>query len=103
MEAFGASTASRRARSAFVYDGDYFKLREVSVRYVLPESVALRMGASRATVYATGRNLWTWSRNRLIDPELSGVSFSGGLVLGSESSITLPPNRMYRLGFEVVF
>ena len=91
------------ARSAFVYDGDYFKLREVSVRYVLPESVALRVGASRTTVYATGRNLWTWSRNRLIDPELSGVSFSGGLVLGSESSITLPPNRMYRLGVEVVF
>ena len=91
------------ARSAFVYDGDYFKLREISVRYVLPESVALRMGAGRATVYATGRNLWIWSKNRLIDPELSGVSFSGGLVLGSESSITLPPNRMYRLGVEVVF
>jgi len=91
------------ARSAFVYDGDYFKLREVSVRYVLPESVAARMGASRTTLYATGRNLWIWSRNQLIDPELSGVSFSGGLVLGSESSITLPPNRMYRLGVEVVF
>ena len=91
------------ARSAFVYDGDYFKLREVSVRYVLPESVAARMGASRTTLYATGRNLWIWSRNRLIDPELSGVSFSSGLVLGSESSITLPPNRIYRLGVEVVF
>ena len=61
------------------------------------------MGASRTTVYATGRNLWIWSRNRLIDPELSGVSDSGGLVLGSESSVTLPPNRMYRLGVEVVF
>ena len=91
------------ARSAFVYDGDYFKLREVSVRYVLPEDIAASMGAHRATVYATGRNLWTWSRNRLIDPELNGVSFGGGLVLGSESSITLPPNRTYRLGVEVVF
>lgn len=91
------------ARSAFVYDGDYLKLREVSVRYVLPEGVAARMGAVRTTVYATGRNLWIWSRNQLVDPELSGVSFSGGLVLGSESSITLPPNRMYRLGVEVVF
>ena len=91
------------ARSAFLYDGDYLKLREVSVRHVLPEGIATRMGASRATVYATGRNLWIWSRNRLIDPELSGVSFGGGLVLGSESSITLPPNRMYRLGVEVVF
>ncbi|MDE2873001.1 MAG: TonB-dependent receptor [Gemmatimonadota bacterium] len=91
------------ARSAFLYDGDYFKLREVSVRYVLPEDVAARMGAHRTTVYAAGRNLWIWSRNRMIDPELNGVSFGGGLNLGSESSITLPPNRMYRVGVEVVF
>ena len=91
------------ARSAFLYDGDYFKLREVSVRYILPESFATRVGAGRATLYVSGRNLWIWSLNRLIDGELNGVSFGGGLHLGSESSVTLPPNRMYRLGVEVVF
>ncbi len=90
------------ARSAFLYDGDYFKIREVSVRYVLPEGIASRINANRATVYATSRNLWIWSRNQLIDGELNGLS-GGGLVLGSESSITLPPNRMYRFGVEVVF
>ncbi len=91
------------ARNAFVYDGDYFKLREVSVRYALPESIAERINASRATVYAAGRNLWIWSRNVLIDGELNGLTFGGGLALGSESSITLSPNRTYRLGVEVVF
>ncbi|MXW17834.1 MAG: TonB-dependent receptor [Gemmatimonadetes bacterium] len=91
------------ARNAFLYDGDYFKLREVSVRYFLPESFASRVGASRATLYLSARNLWIWSRNRLIDGELNGVSFGGGLQLGSESSVTLSPNRMYRLGVEVVF
>ena len=90
------------ARSAFLYDGDYFKLREVSVRYILPESFATRLSASRATLYLSGRNLWVWSRNHLIDGELNGLS-GGGLVLGSESSVTLPPNRMYRLGVEVAF
>ena len=39
------------ARSAFLYDGDYFKLREVSVRYVLPESIVQYAGASRGTIY----------------------------------------------------
>ena len=91
------------ARNAFLYDGDYFKLREVSVRYILPESFAARLGASRATLYVSGRNLWTWSLNRLIDGELNGVSFGDGLLLGSSSSVTLPPNRMYRLGVEVAF
>ena len=91
------------ARNAFVYDGDYVKLREVSVRYALPESITERINASRATVYAAGRNLWIWSRNVLVDGELNGLTFGGGLALGSESSITLSPNRTYRLGVEVVF
>ena len=91
------------ARTAFLYDGDYFKLREVSVRYVLPQGFADRLNASRATVYGAGRNLRIWSRNRLVDGELNGLTFGGGLALGSESSITLSPNRALRLGVEVVF
>ena len=90
------------ARNAFLYDGDYFKLREVSVRYILPESIATTVNASRATLYLSGRNLWIWSRNHLVDGELNGLS-GGGLVLGGESSVTLSPNRMYRFGVEVAF
>ncbi len=91
------------ARSAFLYDGDYFKIREVSVRYILPADVAGLLNANRATLYASGRNLWIWSRNQLIDGELSGTSNGGGLELGGESSITLSPNRTFKLGVEVVF
>ncbi len=90
------------ARTGFLYDGDFFKLREVSMRYVLPEGVAGAVGAGRATIYLNGRNLWIWSRNQMIDGELNGLS-GGGLRLGSESSITLSPNRTFRLGAEVVF
>ncbi|MDE2805806.1 MAG: TonB-dependent receptor [Gemmatimonadota bacterium] len=90
------------ARTGFLYDGDYFKLREVSLRYLLPEDWAGTVGAGRATVYANGRNLWIWSRNQMIDGELNGLS-GGGLRLGSESSITLSPNRTFRFGVEVVF
>ena len=91
-----------QARSAFLYDGDYFKLREVSVRYTLPESWAGTVRAGRATLYASGRNLWIWSVNEMIDGELSGLN-GGGLELGGESSITLPPNRTFRFGVEVNF
>ena len=90
------------ARSAFLYDGDYLKLREVAVRYLLPQAMADRMNASRASLYASGRNLWIWSRNHIVDGELSGLS-GAGLVLGSETSVTLSPNRTYRIGVEVVF
>ena len=105
---FGADGIARgkysqsTARNAFLYDGDYFKLREVSVRYILPEDWASRLNASRATLYVNGRNLWIWSRNQMIDGELSGLNF-GGLELGGESSITLSPNRTFRVGIEAVF
>ena len=94
--------SQNRARTGFLYDGDYFKLREVSLRYRLPEDWAGVVGAGRATAYANGRNLWIWSRNQMIDGELNGLS-GGGLRLGSESSITLSPNRTFRFGVEVVF
>jgi len=94
--------SQNRARTGFLYDGDYFKLREVSLRYRMPEDWAGMVGAGRATVYANGRNLWIWSRNQMIDGELNGLS-GGGLRLGSESSITLSPNRTFRFGVEVVF
>ena len=90
------------ARSAFLYDGDFFKLREVSVWYALPEEFAGSVNASRASLFASGRNLWIWSRNEIVDGELNGLT-GGGLQLGSETSSTLSPNRTYRLGIEIVF
>jgi outer membrane receptor protein involved in Fe transport len=44
----------------FLVKGDYFKLREVTVRYELPESFAARIGAGQASISVSGRNLWTW-------------------------------------------
>lgn len=90
------------ARSAFIYDGDWFKLREVTVRYSLPDRIANTLFANRGSVYASGRNLWIWSKNQLIDPELNGLS-GDGLALGSESSITASPPLQFRFGFELMF
>ncbi len=91
------------ARSAFLYDGDWFKVREILARYELPEDVAGSFGVERASVYGSVRNVWIWSRNELIDPELSGVTGGGGIELGGESSITASSPRTFRMGVEVVF
>jgi TonB-linked SusC/RagA family outer membrane protein len=91
-----------QARSAFIYDGDWFKWRELSIRYALPAQWATRMAADRGSVYASVRNIWIWSRNEMIDPELNGLS-SSELSLGSESSVTASPPRRFRFGFELIF
>lgn len=91
-----------QAESAFLYDGDWFKWRELSVRYALPDEWAGQIGASRGSVYGSIRNLWIWSRTDMVDPELNGIS-GGGLALGSESSTTASPPRRFRFGVEFVF
>jgi hypothetical protein len=91
-----------QARSAFLYDGDWFKWRELSVRYSMPDEWAQRIGANRGSIYGSIRNIWIWSRNDMVDPELNGIGDSG-LALGSESSTTASPPRMFRFGLEFVF
>ncbi len=91
-----------QAISAFIYDGDWFKWRELSVRYTVPGEWASRVGADRGSVYGSVRNIWIWSRNDLVDPELNGIS-GGGLALGSENSTTASPPRKFRFGVEFVF
>jgi hypothetical protein len=91
-----------QAVSAFIYDGDWFKWREFTVRYSMPTEWAARIGANRGSIYASARNLWIWSRNAMVDPELNGMS-GDGLVLGSESSTTASPPRRFRFGVEFVF
>src|SRR5690606_35615530 len=71
-----------------IRDASYTKLREVSVSYALPESLFARVGASRASLTLSGRNLYTWSnytkgRNRGIEPE---ASFLGGSRGGSSAT-----------------
>ncbi len=91
-----------QAESAFLYDGDWFKWRELSVRYSLPDDLAGRVGASRGAIYGSIRNIWIWSRTDMVDPELNGLS-GGGLALGGESSTTASPPRKFRFGVEFVF
>lgn len=98
--------------------GDYFKLREISMSYQLPEAFAARMGGSNAQLTFGARNLWTWvpspqsifapdaSRPYLLDPELAGYAEpSGGsnLQLGGSQSVVLPPPHQFRFGFQISF
>ena len=98
----GRPYAQSAARSEFILDGEWFKLREISARYLLPSSLAGQAGAQSGSLFFSVRNAWIWSKNSLIDPELSGLN-SSGLSLGGESSITLSPPRSLRFGVEFTF
>jgi hypothetical protein len=67
-----------------LYDADFWKLREVGVQYTVPGSWAGRIGADRASVSFSARNVWTiWQAQSEIyglvitDPEYGTPSLSG--------------------------
>lgn len=91
------------ARSAFLLDGDWLKLRQIGLRWSMPASISSRFGFDRAVLYGSVRNVKIFSKTPMIDPELNGVHSGGNLALGGESSVTLPPPRSFRFGLEVTF
>jgi len=80
-------------RWRYIEDASYAKLRELSLRYVLPERWAgLGFGARRATVSIGARNLHTWTKFTGLDPE----TFTVSNWLGSlHNEAVLPQPRVF--------
>jgi TonB-linked SusC/RagA family outer membrane protein len=58
-----------------VTNATFFKLRELSLGYTLPVSVAKFIGAKSASVSFTGQNVWMWTKDfRFADPDKANDS-----------------------------
>jgi len=94
--------------SAFVEDGSFVKLRELSARYRIGENTFSRLGAlsslSGVTLSLTGRNLATWTNYRGYDPEVGrGGGETGSAALARVEGYQYPSFRTWTLGVEVNF
>ena len=61
-------------RNMFYVNGDYMKLREISLSYDAPTSIVRRLGASALTLNVAARNLHTWTDYTGLDPEATFIS-----------------------------
>jgi hypothetical protein len=93
--------STAEAGTSLLQSGDYLKIREVSMSYTLPDQITNSLRLERALISLSGRNLFTFSKQDLVDPELAGITDGGGLQLGGTQSITLSPPRQVRLSLEV--
>jgi TonB-linked SusC/RagA family outer membrane protein len=82
---------------AATYDATYYKLRELSVGYNLPQSVLDRLGLSSARVSLVGRNLLLFSQVPTIDPETYSIR-NGLFIPGFESQQIFPAREF---GFSI--
>ncbi len=84
----------------FVYDASFIKLRELSLGYTFPASIASKLKMSQLSLSLIGRNLWTlYSNVPMVDPE-SG--YSSGNAQGIEQW-GLPATRSFGFNLNVKF
>jgi TonB-linked SusC/RagA family outer membrane protein len=57
----------------FIQDASFSMLREVSASYSIPERLAQKAGASRASITVAGRNLHRWTSYTGLDPESRSI------------------------------
>jgi hypothetical protein len=62
----------------YIRSSSFAKLREISATYLVPDHVARRIGASRASVSIAARNVHTWTRWTGIDAEARFLSGARG-------------------------
>jgi TonB-linked SusC/RagA family outer membrane protein len=76
-------------RDMFYVDGDFMKLREISVSYDAPQSIVRRFGASALTLNVAARNLHTWTGYTGLDPEATFLSngIGGGQQFVDQSEL----------------
>lgn len=92
-----SSSFNTNVTSNYVYSGNYWKLREASLAYKIPQSLLQRSKFIKAaTVSIQGRNLFMWATksNEYTDPDYS-ANGSDSNAIGTTSLSQTPPTRYF--------
>lgn len=89
----------------FIYNGDFLRLRMLTIGYTLPKETSQSMGFSNMRVYLTGINLLTFTSYPGWDPEVVRDHSTDQQRNGNQgvTYLTPPQARTYTLGINVDF
>ena len=97
----GSAVGAALVRDPYMTSGDYWRFREFSVTWTLPNTVVQRMRVAGASVAVGGRNLHLWTKYDGRDPEVNGAD---GLVNPFRADVeTLPQVRRAFARFNIQF
>ncbi len=94
--ASNARLSYRAGKPVYAENGTFLKLREITVAYVLPRSLAsnlFRGQAEDVRLEFSGRNLKTWAPYTGLDPEVS--NFGSQNIRQAQDVTPFPPSRQF--------
>lgn len=84
--------ASQATEDGFIEDASFWRLRELGATVFLPEAWVANIGADRASLTLTGRNLALWTDYSGVDPEVNQFGQANFLI---RDFLTQPPVRTF--------
>jgi TonB-dependent starch-binding outer membrane protein SusC len=93
---FRTGTVAWQSHSKFLYEGDYFRLKNLTIGYNLDAKTLELIGVSSARFFLRGTNLFTWVKSDLLkyDPEIDARGTTG---------LTTPPVKSIIFGINIKF
>lgn len=96
----GAANMDKYAcSSAMVFDGSYFKIKQIQLGYTLPKKWISKIAVSNARVYLSLDDFFTFTKYKGFDPEASANATSG---MGIDKGV-YPMSKKFVLGFNIDF
>jgi hypothetical protein len=87
-------------QEAYMQDGTFIRLRELSLSYTIPGQWARAFRATTATVTLAGQNLALWTKYQGYDPEVVSNAVA---LYNRDDFFTQPPVRRYVLRVNLTF
>ncbi|NLI36574.1 MAG: TonB-dependent receptor [Bacteroidales bacterium] len=84
--------------SASVYDGSYFKIKQIQLGYSLPTSLLKKICISNLRIYGSLEDFFTFTKYKGFDPEVTGVGSALGVDKGS-----YPTSKKVVCGISITF
>ena len=84
--------------SASVFDGSYFKIKQIQLGYSLPKTLLSKVRMSNFRIYASLDDWFTFAKYPGFDPEIVGIGQSLGIDNGS-----YPTSRKLVFGVQLTF
>jgi hypothetical protein len=87
--------------SRIIEDGSYLRIQNVTLGYSLPLDMISKLSLSRLRIYASGQNLYTFTKYKGYDPEVG--AYNQDALLSGVDNGRYPVPRQITFGFNVEF
>lgn len=94
---YGGNLQSNKPSSRYLEDGSFLRIRNITLGYELPKSILSKIGFSRANVFVSGDNLFTFTKFSGLDPEVPSFGLAG------LSDFRYPISKQYLAGLQISF